>query len=121
LPPAFRNLTQSINVPLHKMAAEPIGQPQGPFQVYAVSGDQRPQISALECLRPCLKAGYASRPLDHRQAGPINGYALADCEIHIETWRSNREPLARPVRFNAANSTQGFDQACEHWCVTTVA
>src|SRR5262249_15441194 len=111
---SFEDGAGAVDVALDDMAAEPVTQTQGPFQIDAVAGPKFTEVGAAQRFRPGLEAKRLTIARDHGQAAAVDGDALAERQLASQPRFGDDEVASGAIGFDAADRSQGFDEAGEH-------
>ena len=79
---------------LHEVTAQPIGQPDRPFQVDRVAGPQRAEVGAAERLVDDVRGPRCRVDVDDGEAAAVDRDRVADLAVLDDDARAEREPVA---------------------------
>ncbi len=110
---SFQNLTEAVDVAGDEMAAQPVAQLQGPFEIDALAVAQLAEVGLRQRFETGLKAATFGIMCHNREARAVDRDALAQRQIRRE--RRGDHQLA-PVGhvLDANDGLQRLDDSGEH-------
>src|SRR5581483_5809618 len=113
------DLADAVDVALDDVAAEAVGQADGPFEVHPVAGPQGSEARAAQRLlhrvgRPPAVAAPDPREFDHGQAAAVDGDGGAEDDVLQDGGRFDLEARPGGVGLDRPDRAELLDDAGEH-------
>ena len=97
-----------------RLAAEPVAEPQRPFEVDAVAVAEVAEVGAASVSGPAWTRKVVRRLFDDGEAGAVDGDAFAEGQFAGERGGEGEVPAAGAVGRLAGHGAERFDEAGEH-------
>ncbi len=103
-----------VDMPLYEVAAEPVLQPYGPFQIDAGSRLERAQAGPLKGLPHDIGGEGAVREIYHGQADAVDRDGRAMCRVLGDERAADRVAGRVRVRLDGHDLAELLDDSGEH-------
>src|ERR1700730_8054197 len=104
----------AVDVTLHEVAAEPVGQPQRPLEVDGVAGGELAERRAAQCLDDVVGGPPPVADVHRREAAPVDGDRRAERRVLEHGRRVDLDARPVGVRDDRAYPAQLLDDPREH-------